>query len=242
MFSSVSEMITWLVIGWAIWPGSFFLVALIGESRVSSLWKNQSKAFFPGDLTLPVMWIVMLRLNFGENMLIGPLTLIISLIALIIVEFVIFYVMDRVATEDQKNYPDRSEDSPTKIYHDLIGYYIFPMSIAPHCIFYVASLVENRVWPSWSLLWVVVPLIFYVLCVMYDMRKGFTTEDLEARHPSDWKPVWETSAAVRNAIVMIRKALNLKAIVKENPNMLVAISLFAFIIGTVIMTMMGVIG
>ena len=70
------------------------------------------------------------------------------------------------------------------------------MSIAPHCIFYVASHVENRVWPSWSLLWVIVPLVFYVLCVIYDMCKGFTAEDIEARHPSDWRPIWETSAAV----------------------------------------------
>ena len=106
MFNSVLEMMTWLVIGWVIWPGSFFLVALIGESRVPSLWKNQSKAFFPGDLTLPVMWIAMLRLNFGENMLTGPLASTMSLIALFVVEFVIFYLMTKVATEDRKNYPE----------------------------------------------------------------------------------------------------------------------------------------
>ncbi|MBR3256289.1 hypothetical protein IKG10_01305 [Candidatus Saccharibacteria bacterium] len=236
MFSSISELITSLVIGWAIWPGSFFLVALIGESRVPSLWKNQSKAFFPGDLTLPVMWIAMLRLNFGENMLIGPLTSIISLIALFVIELVIFYVMTKVATEDRKNYPDRSANSPTKIYRDLIGYYIFPMSIAPHCIFYVASHVENRVWPSWSLLWVIVPLVFYVLCVIYDMRKGFTAEDLETRHPSDWKPVWETSAAVQKLMSARRISMSSKAFryFEENPNMKIALAGILLIIGVIL--------
>lgn len=227
MFSSVSEMITWLVIGWAIWPGSFFLVALIGESRIPPLWKNQSRAFFPGDLTLPVMWIAMLRLNFSENMLTGPLASIVGLIAFFVIEAGIFWIVTKVATEDRKNYPDRSANSPTKIYHDLIGYYVFPMSIAPSCVFYVTCLIENRSWPSWSLLWAIVPLIFYILCVIYDMRKGFTAEDIEARHPSDWKPIWKASTT-------IRRALDLKAIVRKNPNMLVAICLFVLVVGVVI--------
>lgn len=185
VFSSISEMTTWLVIGWAIWPGSFFLLALIGESRMPPLWKNQSKAFFPGDLTLPVIWIAMFRLN--KDTPVSPS----AFVTLFIIEAVIFWVVTKIAVEDRKNYPSKSANSPTKIYHDLVGYYVFPLSVAPLCVSYAANLIENHAWPSRSLLWVVVPLISYISCVMYDIHKGFTTEDIEARHPSDWKPIWK---------------------------------------------------
>ena len=192
-------MVICLVIGWAIWPGSFFLVALICESRIPPLWKHQSKAFFPGDLTLPVMWVAMFRLSLNRHLLIGPLASIVSLVALFIIEAGIFCVVTKVVAKDRSNYPERSANSPTKIYHDLVGYYVFPMSIAPFFVFYVTSHIENRVGVSWSILWVILPLVFYILCVIYDMRKGASAEDIGARHPSDWKPIWETSATVRKA-------------------------------------------
>ena len=192
MFSSISEMTTWLVIGWAIWPGSFFLLALIGESRMPPLWKNQSKAFFPGDLALPIMWIAMFRLKSSKDTPVSPSASIINFVILFIIEAVILWMVTKIAVEDRKNYPRKSANSPTKIYHDLVGYYVFPLSVAPLCVSYASNLIENHAWPSRSLLWVVVPLIFYISCVMYDMHKGFTVEIIEARHPSNWKPIWKS--------------------------------------------------
>ena len=126
-------------------------------------------------------------------MLIGPLALIISTSATLVVDVIVILIVTIVAKKDRANYPDRSLKSPTKFYHDLMGYYLFPLSTLPHCVFYVTSHVANHVSVSWSLLWVVVPLMFYILCVVSDIRKGFTMEDIQKRHPEDWKPVWRTN-------------------------------------------------
>ena len=194
MFNSLSEMLIWLIIGWIIWPGSFFLVALIGESRIPPLWKHQSKAFFPGDLTLPVIWLAMFRINRNEHLTISSSTMTISTIVMFVVEVVIIRIITKVVTEDRNNYPTRAANSPTKLYHDLVGYYVFPLSIVPYCVFYVISHIENHLGISWSMLWVALPLVFYILCVIYDCRKGFTAEDIEARHPADWKPIWRAKS------------------------------------------------
>ncbi len=127
-----------------------------------------------------------------ENLLIGAVASAIGIVVAVAIYVTVFYVFIKIAIADRKNYPSRAANSPTKIYHDVMGFILFPLLMTPQCVFYVISHIENNVGITWSLLWVFIPLALYISCVVYDMHKGFTAQDIKARHPEDWKPIWQS--------------------------------------------------
>ena len=97
-----------------------------------------------------------------------------------------FFVFLLVRKGDIANYPERSGNSPTKLTHDIVGYFIIPTVLIGLGLPKLPNLFAD--WQNWLVF--LGAIIFYILCVAYDAKKGFTPEDVIARHPPDWQPIW----------------------------------------------------
>ncbi len=188
LLSCPYNKISMLLVLWLIWPGTMFVVGFIGESRIIPIGKHQSKAFFPVDLSLAVMFLALLSLHtrtyqnpewWGYD----PILVMVTVIA-----------MSGIATIgreiDLRHYPTRAGYSPTKITHDLFGYWLIPSLLL---ILGLPQLVDLVIGAEESLLsWVTfaAALLFYLLCVAIDFKKGATAVDINARHTKHWHPIW----------------------------------------------------
>ena len=190
-FEWLSELISanWLksLIAWLIvWPGGFFVIGIVFESRLIPLWKGQSKAFFPGDLALIVALVTIIGLDvkvprWAETPLWGYFTMITVLMIAIIIR-----------RNDISNYPARAGRSPTKIVHDIVGYFYIPWLMS---MIGIPKLIESPPWNKPTVGWVVfwLALLFYFGCVFYDVANPATPADIKIRHPENWQPLWRTS-------------------------------------------------
>ena len=179
-----------ILISWLIWPGMMFLVGWIGESRLIPVGKHQSTAFMPGDLTLGIMTVELLCLH--ERTCNDPnwwgydpaFWLFITItVAMIVLIFVI--------EADQENYPPRASLSPTKITHDVVGYWLIPTLLIGLGLPQLVDTLRfgiSEYWPVWLEFTVV--LSVYVFCAMNDYINGATEEDIAIRHPANWQPIW----------------------------------------------------
>ncbi|MBO4812951.1 hypothetical protein J5491_02260 [Candidatus Saccharibacteria bacterium] len=179
-----------ILISWLIWPGMMFLVGWVGESRLIPVGEHQSMAFLPGDLSLGVMAIELLRLH--ERTYDNPnwwgydpafWMFVTMAVAMVVLAFVI--------EADQKNYPPRASLSPTKITHDVVGYWLIPTLLfglgLPQLVDGIRFGIGGS-WPIW--LEFTMALSFYIACVVNDCLKGATEEDIAIRHPANWQPIW----------------------------------------------------
>ena len=179
------------VVLWSFWPGAMLLAGPIFESRIVPIGKHQSKAFMPGDLTLSIMFVSLLNIHertyqdknwWGYSpILYTGVFAIMALVALIL------------RANDVANYPNkRSAMSPTKIMHDVVGYYFIPAVLAAlglpqliDCII-CGDIAQNLT--SWLVFGTA--LFLYTACVIYDAIRPATAEDIKLRHPPNWKPIW----------------------------------------------------
>ncbi|MDO4742161.1 MAG: hypothetical protein Q4A79_02190 [Candidatus Saccharibacteria bacterium] len=165
-----------IILGWFIWPGGFFLVAGIFESRCPPIVKNQSRAFMPGDFALAVMVLAARATEMRTDHI-----LVSGVLTVVILSF--FWIFRK---GDIKNYKKRAAHSPTKITHDIVGYGVFPAIIAWNIPNLFSLPTKNRVA-------FIAALGFYLVCVAMDAKAGAVPpEIIELRHPEDWKPIWET--------------------------------------------------
>ena len=171
---------------WLIWPGLMFLVGLVGESRLVPVWKHQSKVFIPGEFFLGTalvaelgMWKV--RMSIWSDDL-GMWVIIISMVTLIL--------FPALRNRDVVNYPPRAIKSPTKITHDIVGYILIPIAMIGLGVPYIPLIFMRDNWANWVVF--LASMVGYSVCVAIDCKNGFTPEDTQARHPSDWRPIWET--------------------------------------------------
>lgn len=191
---TILEYLTGLIIAWVIWPGLMFVVALIGESRILPLWKNQSKAFFPGDLALSMIVLNCYAFwhseyapgakNFWYKFTFTPwVTVLIGVLVICIGVF--------LHTNDCKNYPAQAANSPTKWVHDIMGYFVLLFLI----IWFVPAtlFVEFNFYGITS----VFLGVFYGIMTMIDILSGFNAKIIYARHPYDWQPLWKTRKIVK---------------------------------------------
>lgn len=182
----------WLVlIFWLFWPGLIFIVGIVGESRLIPIGQHQSQAFLPGDLSLGIMAVALLSLH--ANKLEKPnywgYSPIWWLVVLITVSFIAYYARKN----DVANYPYRSSISPTKITHDIVGYWLIPtLLIALGIPKLFSNFVHSTLFIDWTS-WVtfIGAIAFYIACVIQDYVIGYTTEDVLARHPENWQPIWK---------------------------------------------------
>lgn len=168
-----------LFAAWALTPVWFIVVGIICESRVVPLWRNQSRAFMPGDLALGVTfatgWYLHPRFD--------PTLLVIGLVA-----GVVLLCLMRRKFDGTNNYPLPTLRSPTKVYHDYVLY-----------IGYVAALVSVAVpgilMSSWSdaMPLKVIGLIAFVVWLSGLVADGLDPDMPRKRklmHVSDWRPIW----------------------------------------------------
>ena len=194
-----------LILGWMIWPGLFFIVALVFESRVPPIGQHQSKAFLPGDFFLVLMvvnahffwsseyapkpgslWYYIFVPNWDRHLL--------SWIGVIVCVFAPLIIYPTLTARDHANYPwYESCISPTKQFHDIFGYLIIPflfigMGGIPMLIPTEANVYSVLSWGC---------LLLYVALVTIDSLKGASKEDMYLRHPYDWQPIWRTGKIIK---------------------------------------------
>ena len=179
-----------ILISWLIWPGLMFLVGWIGESRLVPVGEHQSTAFMPGDLTLGIMTVELLRLHErtrNDTSWWGYDPAFWLFVTMVVAMVVLAFVIEG----DQENYPPRASLSPTKITHDVVGYWLIPTLLFGLGLPQLADGIRFGIGESWPI-WLefTMALSFYVACVVNDCLKGATEEDIAIRHPANWQPLW----------------------------------------------------
>lgn len=197
---------------WLVWPGSMFLVGWIGESRLTPIWKHQSKAFLPGDLTFGVIVIAFIGLyakivpRTGTTILSNAInTGWIWSLAFAISLAICFALRD----SEKNTYEVRALHSPTKILHDIMGYTFIPLvllsllAITAKVILRYYQIAQKNLpmaadknlevllqlcWPYFAVM--VLAIAVYIGCLIYDKLHPATSMDVFLRHPTDWKPLW----------------------------------------------------
>ena len=175
---------------WVIWPGAMLIVGVIFESRIVPLGKQQSRAFFPGDLSFAVMLVALFGM-YAKN---SKVPLVDSWLYWAIAVLVVVTMAREMQASDVANYPARARTSPTKAIHDMIGYFVIPLLLVgfglPQLLVVWKPEVLILSWPEWLVF--AAGMGFYTLCVGVDSVKHYSQEDIYARHPYDWEPIWKT--------------------------------------------------
>ena len=175
-----------------IWPGSMFLVGIIGESRILPIDSHQSQTFWPGELALPVMAFVLYQ-DYARGfqfprwgwILFAVLTVIWLPIGI------------KLWKDDLSWYKPRAKYSPTKIWHNLGGFILIPPAIVPYAITVIVEAIRGRYEISWVGVAVFVSAVsFYAVLASTDKVKHEGDEDI--RHPADWQPIWVTRKIKRS--------------------------------------------
>lgn len=179
----VLNSIIFLLICCFVWPGVYFIVGAIFESRLISLRSGQSRAFFPGGLLLSVALTAIFKLNvdIGEWARQSSWWGLITTVVIIVSTWLYF--------KDASQYPYPVANSPTKITQGIIGLFIFPtLLIAVGFPKLLASIIIG----SFKLDWIVcfAALMFYAACVLYDTIHPANYRQLQLRHPDNWRPLW----------------------------------------------------
>lgn len=181
-----------LIVFWIIWPGLMFVVGIIGESREVPLIKRQSRAFFPGDLSIGLILVALISMYAKTGttdipMLTSPYWWLPLIVVVVVAGW-------RWRKGDVANYPERARRSPTKISHDIIGYFIAPIILIGLGIPQICMLDTEGVFTATRLGWLVVAmsLVLYLFCVALDIINYADLSDIYARHPDDWAPIWRT--------------------------------------------------
>lgn len=180
------------IVAWIIWPGLMFFVGVVFESREVPLWKHQSKAFFPGDLSLSIMLVALIGMYAKTG--VRGVAMVDSLYWWLIVIITMAIVAWILRKNDVANYPTRrAVCSPTKMTHDVMGYFIIPMLLAglgmPQLVEMIIGDgvldVTKNCWLAFTF-----AVAFFLTCVAVDFVNQPDTVDMNARHPSDWRPIW----------------------------------------------------
>lgn len=182
-------MLIWL--GISAVPYAMYLVAFVFESRKPGrgpndvpVWKDQSRAFLPGDfgLTLAVTsiihingqrpeWSQQLWWNFASMSL----------------AFFVFWMGVRVLYS-KGDYTPEQWRSPSKLWHDIVMFFMFTWFVA----FYILpKLLVSYSLPQNPLLiaLVAIGMLVWVAGCIYD---AVVKQVPNARqHPSEWKPIWK---------------------------------------------------
>ncbi len=201
-----------ILASWLIWPGSMFLVGWIGESRLVPIRRHQSKAFLPGDFAFGVMAIAFIEIyntivpQTGTELLKDHAN---SAFLWGVVLFFTTGIGIHLRLREEESYDPRAWNGPTKITHDIVGYFMIPtilvgllwialgtmsryLEIAykatPEAAWRNYSALWQASWPYWIV--ILLAAIFYVGCRIYDIRRPATPEDIAVRHPADWLPIW----------------------------------------------------
>lgn len=186
MLTSSSFWVSFVLI--SCLPYGMYLVAYLLESRKpgngpddTPLWRDQSKAFLPGDFGLSMLLAVSYYLQVGKG---TPWWM--AWVGLAIGWLV--YKLARRFTYTPLDYTRRAWRSPSKRYHDLVMY-----------VGFVALLVWIGIpayFTSWSdgvavRLLGIAGLLVWILCMVKDLTGEEVPNDRQ--HPTFYRPIWQKS-------------------------------------------------
>jgi hypothetical protein len=180
-----------VLIFWIFWPGAMFYTAHILEGRKVYLGKGQSRMFFPGDFMLGVGTVAFIGIHTKSPV---GWSWVYSKGYAISTCIFFFVVMAVFRHFDTKRYKKRAKNSPTKLAHDLSGYWI--------CAWTVLGLgIPQIVWtlPRMELIqkapteWKVFLFagLFFLAMTIYDITHMPGEEELDKMHPSDYLLPWQ---------------------------------------------------
>ena len=197
---------------WLFWPGTMFLVGRILEGRTVPIWKHQSKLFFPGDLAFGIIVVAFIGIyakivqRTGTIMLSKAANTAWIWVAALAISFVVYFVLHN---NEKDCYEARALCSPTKITHDIVGYVFIPwvllslLTITVNVTWRYCQFAQEKMpgsvlknlgalaqmsWIYWVA--IILAIALYVGCLIYDNAHPATPEDITARHPADWQPLW----------------------------------------------------
>lgn len=180
-----------LLVFWVFWPGMMHIVALILESRKVYLGKGQSVMFKYGDWCLGIGTIVLIGIHSKCPVGYGW----VYKTGYIIAVFAFFFVIMKVFRYfDVRRYPERSKHSPTKIAHDVSGYWICASCVLglgiPELVWCFSSMERFEAAPvEWCIF--LACAIFFGMMTIYDATHLPGEKELRLMHPDDWKPIWK---------------------------------------------------
>lgn len=180
-----------LAVVWILWPGLLFAVGVIFESREIPLINKQSRAFFPGELSFGVAIIGIISAYAKTGISIPVVN---SPYWWLTLAAVVFLVGWRWRQSDTIKYPKRARNSPTKVLHDFVGYFLAPVLLIGLSIPQICMLDTEGIFDKTRESWFVIALclVFYLFSIALDIINYTDSGDLYARYPHDWKPIWKT--------------------------------------------------
>jgi hypothetical protein len=177
---------------WLFWPGAMFYVAHILEGRKVYLGKGQSRMFFPGDFMLGVGTIAFIGIHakspVGYDWVYTK-----GYAATTCVFF--FVIMAVFRHFDTKRYKPRAKNSPTKLAHDLSGYWICAWTVlglgVPQLIWTLSGRMEliKKAPTEWKAF--LFAGLFFLAMTLFDITHMPGEAELELMHPSDYKLPWQ---------------------------------------------------
>ncbi|MBO7560584.1 hypothetical protein J6T21_00900 [Candidatus Saccharibacteria bacterium] len=186
------HLVILVVIYYAFWPGLMFINGWVFESRLVPFWKGQSKAFLPGDFSLGIAAVAFISM-YVKNPCYGRVYSIWYWFATAAICAVLASIWRHV---DISNCPRDIWYTPTKLTHDICGYFI--------CMWILVSLgVPQLIWAigngfnfgKCSTEWIVFAacVAFYLAWGIYDLTHPATPEEVAMRHPGkgQYKPIWK---------------------------------------------------
>lgn len=159
------NIVVTVLLCWALTPGLFILIGLIGESRLVPLgWNYQFTSFFPGDIFLGGMvagLLVLAKKLPAEGHLYNETWFHVDVLVVTVAVAVVITIGEY---NDPNGYGHRAVLSPTKLYHNIVlyggyGYVIVTTLIA------VVFAAETR---GLLLLGCLVPGLIWVACLVAD--------------------------------------------------------------------------
>lgn len=250
---SLASRLGLLLLFLAIWPGTMFLVGLIGESRFLPIWRDQSKAFFPGDLTLAPLALSFLMMHERTDSL--PLVesvwwwlLVMALMAPVAIQLrksdcrhhhdyfrEHYNCLWKKTSDSEKGEPPpwenreawreernanyrRLVNSPSKIAHDVCGYYLIPALLVGLGAPQLFILRRKGVFAATRVAWLVAAICLstYVVCAIHDARHPPEAEAvLKRRHTYEWEPFWRTQTWQNTKQSVISHWLKLRRLVRR---------------------------
>jgi hypothetical protein len=179
-----------LIIAWVVTPLGMILVGLVFESRLVPLWRNQSKAFIPGDIGLGVVvatgWYMYPQIPDGSFWSSGRIALLIAPIVCILICFVMRKQVD------VNVYSRGALNSPTKRYHDYFLYLLYMWFLvaisAPAILFGTTWSGENLTVKLHALVWFAV----WLTGMVVDLQDPRMKHKITQMHVAVYRPIWRT--------------------------------------------------
>lgn len=196
LFSMLSSALFWGMFGlFVAIPYGMYLVAYIFEGRRIGrgldnvpLWRDQSKAFMPGDIGLALFLAVG---AYYANLGVNPGWSSARWYLAVCVGFsVIVFVSARVFFYRPEDYTPTAWGSPSKVYHDYVmyGFFTFLLAYVAVPVYFATQWHADVVCRLLGLL----GLSIWILGMVYDLV--YDEVPNQRQHPTRYQPIWRQSS------------------------------------------------